>query len=528
MLIHPFCLYRCQHAVNQKLPIDPAIDGGTWYDLKAASKLGPSPANEGPQPKDEEWRDFPQCGIPMNFNTGHIYHHIIESVQENSDEENERSDCQTAKPLRRGRQLFESRNVTSMQDFCQGNLYRVKAKVLGSMRKILYTVVIALSKHTGFVQNASCECKASSLGRCSHVAAVLFAINDCKDSGSNESCTSKPCTWNVGRKVGKNPKCITDTQYPNRKRKMSSVINFDPRPTLMRSTSVTHEERNNFVRELQTASYPGSSMWQTIIPMHYNDYSLSSDERDLLRQKVGIICGNLMPSVYGITELCPEQGNEAWFAERRLRVTASIAKSVVTASSNDVKANLVKGKLWESPVKAASLEYGHANEAKARQSFEEKFPNLTVRESGLWVNSEYPFLAASPDGLLYDIDLDSHGVLEIKCPMSLKATHPKNFSKALSKKQMAAFCLTEDGGEVKLNTKHAYYYQVQMQMGVLQRAWCFFVVWSPEGMIVNKIVFDKDFFDAMVPVLKDFHCNYLCPEYVEMKLPRHLPILNLK
>ncbi|XP_041862020.1 uncharacterized protein LOC121652935 [Melanotaenia boesemani] len=414
-----------------------------------------------------------------------------------------------------------------MQDLYQGNQYHVKAKVLGSMRKITYNVVIVLSSNTGFVQNASCECKASSLGRCSHVAAVLFAIDDCKNSRSDESCTSKPCTWNVGRKVGKNPKSITDAQYPNRKRKMSAVINFDPRPTSLRRTSLTHVEMNNFVRDLQTASSPQGSMWETIIPMHFDNYTLSIDETGLLQQKVGIICQNLMPSVSGVTELCSVQGDETWFAERRLRVTASIAKSVVTASSDCVRANLVKRKLWEPPVKAVSLEYDHVNEAKARQSFVEKFPNMTVRETGLWVNSEYPYLAASPDGLLHDRDLDSHGVLEIKCPISLKEAHPKDFYTALSKKQLAGFCLKVDGDEVTMSKKHAYYYQVQMQMGVLQREWSYFVIWSPKGMIVKKILFDKDFFDAMVPVLRNFHCNYLCPEYVEMRLPRHLPILSL-
>lgn len=305
-------------------------------------------------------------------------------------------------------------------------------------------------------------------------------------------------------------------------------MNFDPRPIPMRRTSVSNVDMNSFVTQLQTASYAGGSMWETIIPLYYDDYTLSCNDKDLLRQKVDIICQNLIPTVSGISEICPKQGDEAWFAERRLRVTASIAKSVVTASSDSVRANIVKEKLWKQPVKAASLEYGHANEAKARKYFEEKFPNITVAESGLWVNSEYPYFAASPDGLLYDRDLDSHGVLEIKCPMLLKATHPKDFLTALSKRQLSTFCLKAHGDEVTLSTKHDYYYQVQMQMGILQRQWCYFVVWSPQGMTANKIQFNKDFFEAMVPVLRDFHCHYLCPEYVEMRLLRHLPILSLK
>ena len=80
--ILPFYLYRCQHAAQQKLP---AIDGGAWYDIKAASKQRLSPVNQDSQPKDGDFKAFPQSGIPVNFNSGHI----IEPVQANGDMNNE-------------------------------------------------------------------------------------------------------------------------------------------------------------------------------------------------------------------------------------------------------------------------------------------------------------------------------------------------------------------------------------------------------------------------------------------------------
>lgn len=52
---------------------------------------------------------------------------------------------------------------------------------------------------------AHCKCPAGIDGRCNHVAATLFALEQhCKEKqtiiDSNESCTSKPCKWSVPRK----------------------------------------------------------------------------------------------------------------------------------------------------------------------------------------------------------------------------------------------------------------------------------------------------------------------------------------
>lgn len=37
-----------------------------------------------------------------------------------------------------------------------------------------YNVMLTISKSSGFVKNVSCTCVASGMGRCNHVAAVLF------------------------------------------------------------------------------------------------------------------------------------------------------------------------------------------------------------------------------------------------------------------------------------------------------------------------------------------------------------------
>ena len=119
------------------------------------------------------------------FNEGHIYHHLVESLQgtgEGSDLDecdNIELDSNTSKPFRRGEQFFRSGHVTCMRDNRCSEHYYVKAKVLASMKQMSYNVQVTLSVNSGFVLDASCHCKSSALGRCSHVGAVLVAMKSC-------------------------------------------------------------------------------------------------------------------------------------------------------------------------------------------------------------------------------------------------------------------------------------------------------------------------------------------------------------
>ena len=80
----------------------------------------------------------------------------------------------------------------------------VKAIVLTSMKQVSYDTRVTLSVNSGFVLAASCQCKSSALGRCSHVGALLLAIHDSLLNGVNDTaCTSNECEWNVGEKMGK-------------------------------------------------------------------------------------------------------------------------------------------------------------------------------------------------------------------------------------------------------------------------------------------------------------------------------------
>ena len=115
----------------------------------------------------------------------------------------------------------------------------------------------------------------------------------------------------------------------------------------------------------------------------------------------------------------------------------------------------------------------------------------------MWVNGRYPGIGASPDGLLFDAHTNSWSVLEIKCPKSLQSVALCEFADHLSAKQVKAFCLQKSPDGLLLKTNHAYYYQMQLQMGVCEVQWGYFVVWTPLGVHAT-------FFSAIVATLTNF------------------------
>ena len=86
----------------------------------------------------------------------------------------------TDKPLKNGRKYVDSGFVHDTMDTVNAERNFVRAHVWSSMRTELpHNVIVVISVNSGTVLHASREpCRASSLGCCSHVVAVLFSVLD--------------------------------------------------------------------------------------------------------------------------------------------------------------------------------------------------------------------------------------------------------------------------------------------------------------------------------------------------------------
>ena len=232
--------------------------------------------------------------MPKLFNRGHIHHHIVESVQflnedtfdDDSDEDSDSSDCDiedvhTAKPMKKGLKYFTSGHVQKLQDSVKSGHYFLKSKVRASYTTEVYDVTVTLSQQSGFVRDASCSCRASAMGRCSHVTGLLFALVDYIETCDSmkidpQSCTSLPCVWNQGRKSNKQPKKVQESVYRSaKKRKVHEIIDFDPRAPNTRSND-EEKESGHFLFCLEKHGQ-ADSMWSSVLQYNYHDYSLDED-----------------------------------------------------------------------------------------------------------------------------------------------------------------------------------------------------------------------------------------------------------
>lgn len=123
------------------------------------------------------------------------------------------------------------------------------------------------------------------------------------------------------------------------------------------------------------------------------------------------------------------------------------------------------------PVSCKQMECGKEMEGKALEEYKSKRDgSCTIEGSGLWVNPKFPELACSPDGLVKTTQGgEIIAVVEIKCPFVLADHTVDDFDSVLSKAQLSNFCLQRtEAGNLRLKRNHAYYFQVQMQMGVME------------------------------------------------------------
>ena len=126
-------------------------------------------------------------------------------------------------------------------------------------------VIVQLSVRQGSVLRAQCQCKASALMRCAHVAAVLMSLEKHVQShghSANAPSTSLPCVWNQGRKRKNDPQALHQAQY-SVKRSSARIFDFDPRPTSMRSVST--EDKNESVHDLGVSIYSQYNMMILVV-----------------------------------------------------------------------------------------------------------------------------------------------------------------------------------------------------------------------------------------------------------------------
>lgn len=176
-----------------------------------------------------------------------------------------------------------------------------------------------------------------------------------------------------------------------------------------------------------------------------------------------------------------EQRNDAWYASRVGKITASRVGAILGLSKYRTAADVLRDMVREhfgasrEFVGNEATEYGQAHEADALSAYEQRYA-VMVEPCGLILHPQYDFLAASPDGLVGE-----HGLVECKCPYRARYTAPSA----------------------------EYVAQMQLQMLCTDRDWCDFVIWREgDPIIVERVMRDPDWLTGNVEALSNFMLEY--------------------
>jgi len=209
-----------------------------------------------------------------------------------------------------------------------------------------------------------------------------------------------------------------------------------------------------------------------------------------------------------------QASSELWHNERKLRITASVMREVCHRKASTSCTAFVQKKINPKVLSTPAVCYGreHKNDAiSAYIKYQRNCRGVVVEahECGLVVDKTLPWLAASPDGIVFDPSEkdNKRGCLEVKCPFSCEK---KTVLEA--NRSVPAFCLIEQGGGIFLSKSHGYYYQVQTEMHVTNSKWCDFVVWSPlDQPFIQRIHYDSEFMSNAIAKAQKFYFNQFLP-----------------
>ena len=217
-----------------------------------------------------------------------------------------------------------------------------------------------------------------------------------------------------------------------------------------------------------------------------------------------------------------QSSNDRWFQERKNRLTASNFHPILSRQYNKHKwTPLVKQLLYSANfLDSIDCQYGREQESPSIVDYIKKRKvddniDVSVKESGLVIMPSSPFLAASPDGIVFENGCE--GLLEIK---NLSKFRSLRIYEAIdrAKKEKKVFPLEVVNGIKRLKKRNPHYTQIQGQLLVTGKNWCDYILRTQVDCHIERITADKEFHERLHKRLNYFFMNCLLPE---IALPRH-------
>ena len=199
--------------------------------------------------------------------------------------------------------------------------------------------------------------------------------------------------------------------------------------------------------------------------------------------------------------------NPVWFNMRKNRLTSSNFGAVCKRKSN-MHDKFLKETLLKDLFNVPAIKYGLENETKAAKIYEKNMKSLRntiiLMQCGTIINPLMQWLSTSPDKKVLD-SVFGPGIVEIKCPYTFRNLKPEEACR-----DPKFFCSLVDG-KPTLKKDQNYYFQIQGQLDICGLPWCDFVVFFQKGLIIERILFDQEFWIQMASKIKVFYHEHILP-----------------
>ncbi|XP_068743560.1 uncharacterized protein [Montipora capricornis] len=408
-----------------------------------------------------------------------------------------------------------------------------------------------LAQKDGNVCMAHCNCMAGLCEACSHVGALLFAVEAGVRIRNSVTCTQDRNPWILPSYVKNIPYIpVCDMDLSSAKKRYSTLGEqgyATPEVNRADIPETSAEERANFCGNISRCGIKPAIL-SLISPYNaafmpneaealpkpltviYNEEHLNYSFQELVEKAEKVfdeinITAKEAEAVEGVTR--GQSTCKVWFEHRAGRVTASKFRAACTTDPDKPLKSLIEMICYPNSHRFsnAATKWGISNGSRAREdyafSLAEDHLNFSVADCGLHISAKWPFLGATPDGLVF-CECCGKGICEIKCPYKYKDSMLVSAAKAND----SSFCLKYNEEEMSLSvdTCHAYYYQVQCKLFVTGVEYCDFVVWTNKDIFIQRILPDTEFWDRTLTRAILFYKKGVLPELLGRWFSRSSPL----
>ncbi|XP_077507197.1 uncharacterized protein LOC144116327 [Amblyomma americanum] len=369
---------------------------------------------------------------------------------------------------------------------------------------------VCVNDTSGQILAGHCQCKAGLGEVCSHVAALLFVLEAAARERADVSCTSQPCAWHaaVSKKATMVPVDQLNLSKPGRKaRKLAAEANHTSETYDARDIEIFQRLRKASSSAVVLRSIPKTDSEDTDSASEDEEmYTFLRNARKARSTKEDFLEDMFLPlseieRIEKATRLTSK--SPLWHEARYGRLTGTTMHRIRTLKADTNVQGLLDSVLQRRPpLNIEAVRWGADKEKVAKEQYLEfmkaRHANFELHEIGFVIDTDAPFLGATPDGL-WHCSCHGVGLLEIKCPWSLKEPHHQ---------VLEASYLSASG---TLLETHTYFTQVQTQLHVCRKAVCHFVVWLPHQFGIVEVPYSSHFFKPLLEKARAVWAEHVLP-----------------